>query len=156
MDLPPDINTDDENFFMPELPPDVDTDSEFFDAVCTSCGCHCSRNCRSCFDAVAIAELRGRSEGMSEEENVQRRWDLVRSACTDADGEVKFSPSFHTMSKERRYPSPVTLNVHAKCTRISGSLPLSFLKYVWKGASSYAGPKGVLNRYMHFAAQFLK
>ena len=71
MDLPPDINTDDEKCFMPEedneLPPDVDTDSEFVDAVCTSCGCTCSRNCRSCFDAVAIAELRGRSEGMSEE-----------------------------------------------------------------------------------------
>ena len=95
MDLPPDVGTDDEKFFTSEeeieLPPDVDTDGECFDTGGeTSCGCTCRRNCSSCFDAVAIAELRGRGEGMSEEENVQRRWDLVRSACTDADGEVKF------------------------------------------------------------------
>ena len=111
MDLPPDINTDDENFFMPELPPDVDTDSELFDAVCTSCGCHCSRNCRSCFDAVTIAELRGRSEGMSEEENVQRRWNLVRSVCTGADGELNFFAKLSYSVKGKEVPIPC----HPQC-----------------------------------------
>ena len=116
MDLPLDVGTDDEKFFTSEeeieLPPDVDTDGECFDTGGeTSCGCTCRRNCSSCFDAVAIAELRERGEGMSEEENVQRRWDLVRSACTDADGEVKLFTKLSYNVKGKEVPIPC----HPQC-----------------------------------------
>jgi len=109
MELPPDVGTDDEEVFcLPcgqtelELPPDIDTEAE--DDGCAAIGkkerrgCSCNRNCFSHIDDAITAEIRGKCTGLSEVEQVQRRWNLIRSLCCDADGAVKlFSKMKYTI-----------------------------------------------------------